>query len=444
MDLQSGFHVLDEGRGGISLIFGGVLRVDARATPRRRARVRRSSAPSCAPMSASTAVLARFASRSRCCSMPHTAERSALIAVVVVVAGRSRARMRSYCGRKSGVSDRSNDSPSSAHPTHASNSARFSLWPKSPASELSPSARSSGYRKSRARQNSSRRSRTPCAAGALSAPRSDGSRRVRAGCRRFQPQRRLIDLRHAREPLQVVRLHDAVGGQRDDRRQLRDRRRALARRRRGRVALTRRRTGGRAPASPGRRARGHSLGLAADHVVGVAALRHREHAEVGGERLPGSGRRRASSTCGVSSRSRLLLMICVCAADRRLAAGGIGVEREDEVVRVALEQRDLALGQRRPHRRDDVRVAVLVRRDHVHVALDDDRARLRCGWRPSRGRARRGSRPYRRSATATCSRTSAGCRRRRALRRAAAARRSPTTRPRSSRIGNISRWRKRS
>ena len=101
---------LDEGRGGIGLVFGAVVDQRARLPGGARAFGDLMRRPR-APISARTAALARFAVRSRCCSMRRTVSCSALITVSSSYAGRSSWMMRSYCGRKSGVSDSPNGSP---------------------------------------------------------------------------------------------------------------------------------------------------------------------------------------------------------------------------------------------------------------------------------------------------------------------------------------------
>ena len=61
-------------------------------------------------------------------------------------------------------------------------------------------------------------------------------------------------------------------------------------------------------------------------------------------------------------------------AERRLLAGGVGVEAEEEPVRQALQLAQLRCRQRRAHRRDDREEARLAQRDHIGVPLDDDGA----------------------------------------------------------------------
>ena len=61
-------------------------------------------------------------------------------------------------------------------------------------------------------------------------------------------------------------------------------------------------------------------------------------------------------------------------AQRRILAGGVGVEAEVEAPGQPDQLFQLAFGQRRPHRRDDGLEAGLPKREHVRVTFDDDRA----------------------------------------------------------------------
>ena len=69
-------------------------------------------------------------------------------------------------------------------------------------------------------------------------------------------------------------------------------------------------------------------------------------------------------------------------AQGRVLAGRVGVEAEIEPARQPLQLLQLALGQRRPHRRDDRLEPGLPQRDHVGVPLDDDRPLLLRDRRP--------------------------------------------------------------
>ena len=60
-------------------------------------------------------------------------------------------------------------------------------------------------------------------------------------------------------------------------------------------------------------------------------------------------------------------------AQRRLLAGGVRVEAEEEPLRQPLELTQLVLGERSPHRGDDGSETRLAQRDHVRVSLDDER-----------------------------------------------------------------------
>ncbi len=59
-----------------------------------------------------------------------------------------------------------------------------------------------------------------------------------------------------------------------------------------------------------------------------------------------------------------------------LAAGGVSVQRQDDVAGLALQQADLPLRQRCPHRRYHVIEPPLVSGDNVHVSLYDYGAAL--------------------------------------------------------------------
>ena len=69
-------------------------------------------------------------------------------------------------------------------------------------------------------------------------------------------------------------------------------------------------------------------------------------------------------------------------AERRLLAGGVGVEAEVDPTGEPLELLQLALGQRRSHRRHGRLEPRLAERDHVRVPLDDDGALLLRDRRP--------------------------------------------------------------
>ena len=108
--------------------------------------------------------------------------------------------------------------------------------------------------------------------------------------------------------------------------------------------------------------------LGADHVVRVAALGHARDEEVGVEPLLELQPRRPGHRFA-HPRQRLARL--VQPADRRLLAGGVGVQRQHEVVGEVLKLFQLLRRQRRPHAGDHVGEAELVRGDDIHVAFDD-------------------------------------------------------------------------
>ena len=121
------------------------------------------------------------------------------------------------------------------------------------------------------------------------------------------------------------------------------------------------RSGGVDQAGPGGR-------ITAQQAIRVLAGRQRHNAHVGAqpalEADEVAAERHGRRLVGQRPAHRL------DAAQRRHPAGGVGVERQDEPARQRLQQADLRLGQRGPHRGDDVGVAALVGHQRVDVALD--------------------------------------------------------------------------
>ncbi len=134
--------------------------------------------------------------------------------------------------------------------------------------------------------------------------------------------------------------------------------------RRGLEAVIQHRPGGVDQRSP-------AVGIGPDHVVRVASLGQDRHPEVHRCRVlvadqppPGHDGHRLA----VFTLSQRLLHHFV-PAKRRLAAGGVRVQRQHDAARLSLEQPHLPLRQRGPHRRHDVVEPPLVSGDSVHIPL---------------------------------------------------------------------------
>ena len=171
--------------------------------------------------------------------------------------------------------------------------------------------------------------------------------------------------------MQVVRPHHRIGQGFQERQQLLDGFRSPLRRRRivpgGRrletVVQHRLRRSDELP--PG-------VWIGADHVVGVATLGQDGDAKVHGgcilvtdESLPGDHRYRFSLR--VLSVHFLHHLV---PPQRRLAAGGVRVQRQDDAPCLALHQAHLPLRQRCPHRRHHVIEPPLMSGDRVHVPFN--------------------------------------------------------------------------